>query len=128
MSHLDNVARRKVNGPEGWAVCAWEVIGEGSDLVVTGGVPRLLKAGPRKGKPTWRDVPTQRAVVTRAELDAEKARYEADTGKCSECMGSGKVLASWSATEGVMYRPCKRCDGTGERPNARLSGAGTASA
>jgi hypothetical protein len=109
MSHLDNVARRKVNGPEG------------SDLVVSGGVPRLLKAGPRKGKPTWRDVPTQRAVVTRAELDAEKARYEADTGKCSECMGTGKVLASWSAAEGVKYRPCKRCDGTGERPNVRAN-------
>jgi hypothetical protein len=36
-------------------------------------------------------------------------------------MGTGKVLASWSAAEGVKYRPCKRCDGTGERPNVRAN-------
>ena len=82
-------------------------------------MPRLLKTGPRKGKPTWRDVPTQKAVVTGAEIEAEKARYEADTGKCSDCMGSGQVLARWSAAEGKKYRPCGRCGGTGERPNVR---------
>lgn len=122
MSHLDEVARRKVNGPEGWAVCAWERIG--NDLVVTGGVPRLLKAGPRKGESTWRDVPTQKVVVTEAEIDAEKARYEADTGKCSDCMGKGDVLASWSVAEGIKYRPCKRCGGTGKPPNAQVICAG----
>lgn len=109
MSHLDEVARRKVNGPEGWVVCAWERIGDGNDLVVTGGVPRMLKAGPRKGKPTWRDVPTQKAVVTKAEIEAEKVRYEADTGKCGDCMGKGEVFASCSVAEGTKYRPCKRC-------------------
>lgn len=123
MSHLDEVARCKVNGPEGWAVFAWERIGDGNDLVVTGGVPRLLKAGPRKGKPTWRDVPTQKAVVTGAEIEAEKARYEADTGKCSDCMGSGQVFASWSQAEGKKYRACGRCGGTGERPNGVGSAA-----
>lgn len=110
-------SRRKVAGPEGWEVCAWERIGDGNDLVVTGGVPRLLKTGPRKGKPTWRDVPTQKAVVTGAEIEAEKARYEEQTGKCSDCMGKGEVFANWSAADGVKHRRCKRCDGTGERPN-----------
>lgn len=119
MGHLEEVARRKVNGPDGWAVCRWERIGAGNDLVVTGGVPRVLKSGPRKGRLTWRDVPTQKAVVTGAEIEIEKVRYEANTGKCGDCMGNGEVFASWSAAEGIKHRPCMRCGGTGERPNNR---------
>ena len=122
MNHLDEVARRKVAGPEGWEVCGWERIGTGNDLVVEGGVPRLLKAGPKKGKKTWRDVPVQKAVVTEAELKAEHARYEAETGNCGDCFGKGEVFASWSASEGVKHRPCKRCEGTGKTPNAELTG------
>lgn len=118
MSHLDELARRKVAGPEGWEVCGWERVGGGNDLIVEGGVPRLLKAGPKKGKKTWRDVPTQKVVVTGAELEAEHARYEEQTGKCGDCYGHGEVFASWSVAEGTKYRPCKRCGGTGERPNA----------
>lgn len=114
MNHLESVARRKVCGPEGWAVCSWECIG--NDFVVEGGVPRLLQAGPNKGQKTWRDRPRQQAVVTRAELDAEHARYEAETGKCGDCFGKGEVFASWSATDGTKYRTCKRCGGNGERP------------
>ena len=118
MNHLDEVARRKVAGPEGWEVCGWERIGTGNDLVVEGGVPRLLKAGPKKGKKTWRDVPVQKAVVTEAELKAEHARYEAETGNCGDCFGNGEVFASWSVSAGVKHRPCKRCNGTGKTPNA----------
>lgn len=128
MTHLDAVARRKTGGQEGWEVCAWERIGEGRDLLVKGGVPRELKAGPRKGKTTWRDVPTQKAVVTGDELDAEHARYEAATGNCGDCFGKGKVLRRWSAADGVVMKPCARCGGTGKTPNAELSRAGTASA
>lgn len=117
MSHLDEVARRKVSGPEGWEVCGWERIGGGDDLVVDGGVPRMLKSGPRKGKKTWRDVPVQKAVVTRAELDAEHARYEAETGKCGDCFGKGEVFASWSTAYGTKFRECPRCGGTGKKPN-----------
>lgn len=111
MSHLDEVAKRKVSGPDGWEVYGWERVG--SDLLVEGGVPRLLKAGPRKGQKTWRDVPVQKAVVTSAELTAEHDRYEAETGKCGDCYGKGEVFASWSATEGTKYRQCQRCGGTG---------------
>ena len=114
MSHLDEVARRKAKGPEGWAVCAWERIGDGNDLIVTGGVPRLLKAGPRKGKPTWRDVPVQKVVVTGEEIAAERARYETATDNCADCMGIGKVFASWSAAEGVKHKDCRRCGGDGK--------------
>ena len=115
MSHLDEVARRKVSGPEGWKVCRWERIGTGNDLLVEGGVPRLLESGPRKGKQTWRDVLIQKAVVTGDEIDAEHARYESTTGKCGDCYGTGEVFASWSVAKGTTFRECKRCGGTGER-------------
>lgn len=118
-THMDEAARRKVGGPEGWQVCAWERIGDGNDLVVEGGVPRLLKSGRHKGKPTWRDVPTQKTVVTGAEIEAEKTRYMAETGKCAECYGKGQVMASWSVVDGVKHRTCRRCNGTGAAPAAR---------
>ena len=122
--HLDAVARRKVSGPDGWEVCAWERIGDTGDLIVQGGVPRLLKSGPRKGEKTWRDGPVQKAVVTRAELDAEHARYEAETGKCGDCYGRGEVLKSWSAAEGLKHRECKRCAGSGNAPTEAARAAG----
>ena len=124
MSHLNAVARRKVSGPEDWEVCGWEKIGAGNDLVVEGGVPRLLKAGAKKGQKTWRDVPVQKAVVTSDELKAEHARYEAETGNCGDCYGKGEVFASWSVTEGTKHRECKRCGGTGKRPTAEVTGLG----
>ena len=118
MTHMDEVAKRKVSGEDGWEVCGWERIGEGNDFVVEGGVPRMLKAGPRKGKKTWRDVPMQKAVVTGDELRAEHSRYEEETGKCGDCYGKGEVFSSWSVTEGTKMKPCRRCGGIGYRPSA----------
>lgn len=115
MSHLNEVARIKVGAPAEWEVFAWEVIGDTRDLVVIGGVPRLLKRGPRKGQKTW-DGPRQSAVVTRAELDAEHARYESATGNCGDCLGGGEVFAGWSAKDGTKMKPCHRCAGSGKRP------------
>jgi hypothetical protein len=118
MNHMENVARRKAGGPEGWKVCAWRVVGEGRDMVVTGGVPREMKSGPRKGKPTWRDVPTQTVVVTGEEQDAEKERYEAATGHCGDCFGKDESIRRWSAVNGLEVLPCARCCGTGRAHNA----------
>lgn len=123
MSHVNEVAKRKVSGPEGWVMCAWERIGDGNDLIVTGGVPRLLKAGPSKGKPTWRDVATQKAVVTSEELDDEQKRYEQATGKCGDCYGKGEVFQSWDVHDGTKYKKCSSCGGTGDRHNAESNGA-----
>jgi hypothetical protein len=116
MKHLNSVAKRKVSGPDEWEWCKWERIGEGNDFVVEGGVPRLLKSGPRKGEKTWKGVETQKTVVTDAEIKAEHARYEQDTGNCGDCMGSGRVFARWSADNGEDYKPCSRCGSTGKAP------------
>ena len=117
INHLTEVARRKVGAPSEWEVFAWEMIGDTNDFVVTGGIPRLLTRGPRKGQKTW-DGPSQKAVVTQSELHAEHARYELATGKCGDCFGSGEVFAGWSVSEGTRMKSCRRCGGSGNQPKA----------
>lgn len=117
MNHMETVARRKVGGSEDWEYCRWERIGEGRDMIVEGGIPRLLKSGPRKGQKTWKDQPTQKAVVTGDEMDAEHARYETDTGHCGDCFGRGQVLSRWSKANGLETKTCPRCGGIGAKPS-----------
>ena len=112
--HVDAIAKRKIN-ITGWEPYAWERIGTDA-IKVTGGIPRPLKSGPRKGQKTW-DGPSQVAVVVQAEVDDEIARYEEETGQCSECLGDGKVMHSYNCVKDEKtYRPCGRCTGTGARP------------
>lgn len=115
MRHLDVVAKRRVGGSEGWEVYHWERIGDGDDLVVEGGVPRLIESGPLKGEMAW-DGPGQQAVVTGGELDAEVKRYEEEMGKCGGCGGTG--VRCWHAgLRRETWRRCVRCNGTGGRPD-----------
>lgn len=122
MDWMNEVAVKKVGGPEGWSYCRWQRIGDGEDFVVEGGIPRLLKAGPRKGEKTWRDVPTQKTVVTRAEMDAAQLAYEATTGTCGDCGGTREVFARWTKDNGTEMRQCTRCNGTGLAPNDSAKG------
>lgn len=110
---LGVVAARKA-GIEGWEPYKFEKIG--SDAVaVTGGIPRLLTRGPRKGRKTW-DGKGTTEVVTSVEMELEFKRYEADTGKCGDCLGERRVYAGWHHIEGTRYRPCKRCGESGKAP------------
>lgn len=81
--------------------------------MIDGGVPRVLKSGPRKGRSTWKGQPTTRVVVTAAEVAAEEERYEAVTGKCRRCAGSKVHMVSSSVEHGIRYGRCWRCKGTG---------------
>lgn len=117
MNHMEGVARRKVGGTDQWEACKWKRIGEGNDFLLAGGVPRLRTKGKNKGSKTW-DGPLQEAVVTGAEFDAEHARYEADTGNCGDCGGSGEVLKRWSVESGAEMKVCPRCNGTRKSPEA----------
>ena len=110
---LFEIATRKARVP-GWQWFASRVVGDGDDaaFIVTGGIPRLLKAGPRKGCQTWdRKVATE-VVVTRAEVDAAEAAYEAAIDWCRRCAGS-KVHMVASGENYVKYGQCWRCKGTG---------------
>lgn len=124
MDHMNEVARRKVNGPVGWEIFRWERIGSGMDFVVEGGVPRLLTRGPRKGQKTW-DGDRSKTVVAETEIAAELERYETKTGNCGDCGGTGAVFAGWSEKEGTRTRPCRRCGATGKSPNTQAEGRGT---
>lgn len=114
------VARKKLGVGIDWIWCKSEVIGEpgvgGADFLIEGGVPRTLKSGPNKGKPSWRGVPLLRCVVTKRELVEAQSNYEASTGRCHVCQGAGKQPWGWSATDGRRYRDCKRCAATSEAP------------
>jgi hypothetical protein len=113
------ISRRKLDETPDWESFAWTRIGDMDgkkmpmDFLVKGGVPRLLKSGPRKGEKTWRDAKTRECLVTEVEINAEMARYETETGNCSDCGGSGKEWAGWSADGGTKYRACNKCDGSG---------------
>lgn len=113
IEHVDAVAKRKMDIP-GWEPYAWERIGT-DGMLVTGGIPRLLKNGPRKGEKTWSGN-GDRVVVVRAEIDQEMERYEQETGKCRDCMGEGKRPVGWSEETGPRFKQCERCTGTGCKP------------
>lgn len=119
IDHVNNVAKNKMNIP-GWEPFAWEVIGN-DGVLVTGGIPRLLKRGPRKGEKTW-DGKGDKIVVVKSEIDAEMQRYERETGKCQDCFGTGRVFAGWSAASGKRTRACKRCAGDGTSPQQASQG------
>ncbi|QMI49814.1 hypothetical protein [Burkholderia sp. MBR-1] len=65
------VAARKAQCA-GWKPFAYERIEDA--IVMTGGVPRPLKTGPRKGEMIWDRKSATRVVVTDAEADEEAAR------------------------------------------------------
>ena len=110
MLHMDVVAKRKAGNIEGWEPWYYERLGGG--VVIKGGIPRLITRGPRKGEKTWDTQNSQTVVVSSEDIDREFHRFEAETGKCGECMGEGKTVAS-AGVSGTTYRECKVCKGTG---------------
>ena len=110
--HMNRVAIRKA-GAAGWEPYSWQWIIGG--VLVIGGVPRLLKRGPRKGQKTW-DRNGAMVAVTTEEIAAEFCRYEIDSGRCGNCMGDGSVV-SRAGIDGTTYKQCPRCAGTGKAPD-----------
>lgn len=68
--------------PKGWAWCKSETIGEAGHFLVTGGIPRTLTRGPRKGGRTWDKSKLSQYVITRAQVDEAEAAH--DSGTISE--------------------------------------------
>lgn len=114
IDHIDTVACRKMNHLPGWEPYAWETIGT-DGIKVTGGIPRILTRGNRKGQKKW-DGKGDIVIVVKYEIDAEESRYETETGKCHNCMGTGDVVAGVSVETGTRYKPCNRCNGSGASP------------
>jgi hypothetical protein len=99
-------------GVDGWEAYKWENCD--GDSIVTGDIPDgVYRSGPRKGRPRFKGS-GRRVVITRSELQVIATAYEAETGKCWDCKGTGQTWAGWSKAEGTRYRECQRCKGTGE--------------
>lgn len=67
---------RKYKLPEGWSWCRSEVVGDAehsTTFLITGGVPRTLTRGPRKGRRSWDKSVLTGYVITRADMDETKA-------------------------------------------------------
>jgi hypothetical protein len=112
MPHHTAVGMRKAGSPDGFQFFCWERIGTDA-LKLTGCVvTRSYAKGPRKGRPCYNGKRVS-VVVTDAEAEAERTRYELETGQCGECMGSGQVFRSWSVDEGTKTRPCDVCGASG---------------
>ena len=111
---LNAIAKKKVNGRNGWKWFSWKCIGKTRDLLVKGGLPRIIASGPRKGGDNWRGVPADECVVTEGELDAAIKTYQSETGNCYQCFGSGQSFSRWHHIKGISFRACTACNATGD--------------
>ena len=107
-------ALRVHNLPPGWRILSVRSQ-PGYGLELWGAVPiGTISRGPRKGQPKW---PPQRewwdVVITIEEVQETRLQWEAETGICSHCGGSGQQVKSISVTKGASYRTCSGCHGTG---------------
>lgn len=112
MEHLEAAARKKLSAPDGWRAYKFECIAD--CYLIEGSVPVGVYArGPRKGQPKWSGDGDQ-TILTRDDVEKANASYQATTGNCGECMGTGKEFVSWSKKDGLVQRPCAQCRGTGK--------------
>ena len=119
MSRIDffNMTAHRVHGvPDGWQ---WYLLNSrdcpDGYIKVAGNVPvGVLKNGPRKGSPKFAPRSKDDVIWMKdADVEETKRLWSEETGKCHECTGSGKKIASVSVAHGKTYRPCSKCDGTG---------------
>jgi hypothetical protein len=115
--HAANVARRKLAPlPQGWTVCGWKQSGK-EGLVITGGVPRPFQIlGGHEGLLFEGEL--QSLLISFGEIEVELLRYEEKTGKCGDCLGSGKIKPQGSRNTMRRETPCPRCAGTARAPVA----------
>ena len=113
-------AREVHHLPDDWQPRIYESLDRNLGFQLTGAVPiGFYSRGPRKGMPKFppkRDL--QRVVITTAELDACKVKWERETGLCHCCGGSGETVRSVSAS-GTTYRACSACNGSGAALHVR---------
>lgn len=123
---LEEHAKSKEGLPSTWRAFRWECLPHDGThepiyYALTGAVcEAVIQRGKNKGRAAWakRDKRTQRTVNISVHEHREwLAAWEQRTGKCSECIGSGKTLAS-AGINGVTYRECHKCHGTGHKPSS----------
>lgn len=113
---LEQHARELLDMPPEWRAYRFEAKGKGV-LVEGAVVTEVYKRGPRAGTLNYgkRDKSTEAVIVI---LDAQHQQWlmdwEGATGKCHKCDGTSREWAGWTRSDGSIYRPCTRCDATGQ--------------
>lgn len=113
--HAEIVARRKLAPlPAGWIVSSWKPSGR-EGLLISGGVPRPVPLwGSLSGK-LFEGEP-QSVLVSYEEIRAESRRFEDATGKCGDCLGSGRAMTQERRSRLARQGACPRCAGTRRAP------------
>ena len=104
--------------PENFQFYRWAMLPAYTEPIyceLEGAVCPPFVRGPRKGRPNYSkkyDVQTF-AVGVQTASDWEQ-QWSAATGKCIRCMGDKQIASSVSVAEGVKYKACPDCQGTGK--------------
>ncbi len=118
IAHAEIVARRKLAPlPPGWIVSSWKQSGK-DGILISGGVPRLIPLwGSLSGK--LFEGEQQTVLVSFEDIHAESRRFEVATGKCGECLGSGRVMTQERRSNTARQGTCPRCAGSRRAPAIR---------
>lgn len=125
MSLYHEHARDLLKMPPEWKMYRFEVmdhdnpIRDARTICISGAVAPLITRGDHKGQPNWRklDRSTDRkAYFTVAEHRTWVQTWEQNTGKCSQCEGSGSERLP-TGRQGVVIQTCGRCRGSGKPEN-----------
>ena len=118
MTMMDEHARHKLGMPETWHPFRYEHV-DPDIVLITGMVAPLCTRGPNKGFPNFRrgDRKTENKTGFSAQEHVQVQRaWELRTGKCANCIGSGKITTAAHANGARAYRECERCKGSGDAP------------
>lgn len=113
---LETHARELAGASEKWSAYEYQCLPPGGETKcyrLKGAVAPLKKSGKahdwrKKDKATVKEV-----WITVVEHQEWLKAWEKKTGKCTNCEGEGKTLAS-ASIHGCTYRECSQCKGTGK--------------
>ena len=130
MELLDECARDKAGMRDDWSPYSFRCLPphpQETELVeVIGAVAPLKTRGKSKGSHNWdkMDKSTKRVVyITLKEHSEWVKAWEAKTGNCATCRGTGNEWRGWSVNEGSRYNQCTKCHGSG-KSNDKVSDGG----
>jgi hypothetical protein len=119
--------RRENLLPDDFVFWHWECLPHGEPTIyikIAGGRCPLVTRGKRKGKPNYRKATDKRNFFVGVErIEVWEMEYEAETGNCRSCLGSGNVVAEIDCVAGTAsYRKCSRCIGFAEKTEVKANG------
>lgn len=110
-------AKELFNLPEDWEMVCSEVKNFDKPteyFLIKGAVyPEKFSRGPRKGRTNFRKPAPGTECEVPITCAAQKtwlSRWEAETGLCHHCKGSGWKWSGWGRDKGNSYRHCSHCE------------------